>query len=103
MVYPKFIVEDDRLIIAKCTYHKQLAIDESKIKGGGMWRMNLDDRIITLDGNSRSHDFGHVSFEDIKNCVKLGKVYFDKYETRNVLDEFTLKYDTGSETIILNK
>lgn len=34
-VFPKFIVEGNELIIGKCTFHKQLATDPAKVKGGG--------------------------------------------------------------------
>ena len=39
-VFPKFIIETDDdhgdcLIISKCTYHRELAIDKDKVKGGG--------------------------------------------------------------------
>ena len=39
--FPKFIIETDDeigdcLIIAKCTYHHELAIDKTKVKGGGV-------------------------------------------------------------------
>lgn len=32
MVYQKFIIEGDNLILAKCTYHKQLAKDVTNKK-----------------------------------------------------------------------
>jgi len=62
-VFPKFIIEaddelGDLLIIGKCTYHKQLASDISKIKGGGWWRMDKDKGEMVLNGDS--HDFGRA-------------------------------------------
>ena len=50
-VFPKFIIETDNqegdcLIIAKCTYHKQLATDISKVKGGGMWTLDRENSIF---------------------------------------------------------
>lgn len=39
-IFPKFIIETDDelgdcLIISKCTYHKELVTDHTKVKGGG--------------------------------------------------------------------
>jgi hypothetical protein len=58
-VFPKFIIETDDqegdcLIVAKCTYHKQLATDITKVKGGGWWTLDRDNSIFTLSGDS--HD-----------------------------------------------
>jgi len=35
MVFSKFIIEGSSLIMAKCTYHKQLATNKDDVKGGG--------------------------------------------------------------------
>ena len=54
-VFPKFIIETDGqegdcLIVAKCTYHKQLATDIKKVKGGGWWTLDKENSIFTLHG-----------------------------------------------------
>ncbi len=93
-VFPKFIIETDdiegdSLIIAKCTYHKQLATDILKVKGGGWWSFDNETRTYTLYGES--HDFGRADIEDIKRCIQNGKVFSDKYLTRK-LDVFKFQY-----------
>jgi len=77
-VFPKFIIETDDqegdcLIIAKCTYHKQIVTDKTKVKGGGWWTLDRENSIFTLHGDS--HDFGRAKVEDIASCVQRGKVY----------------------------
>ena len=72
-VFPKFIIETDDqegdcLIVAKCTYHKQLATDITKVKGGGWWTLDRDNSIFTLSGDS--HVFGRAKIEDIAKYCK---------------------------------
>lgn len=77
-VFPKFIIETDDqegdcLIVAKCTYHKQLATDITKVKGGGWQALDRDNSIFTLSGDS--HDFGRAKIEDIASCVQRKKFF----------------------------
>lgn len=100
-VYPKFIIETDSelgdcLIIAKCTYHKQLASDATKIKGGGWW--TLEDGILTLHGES--HDFGKAKIEDIARCIQDRQVFSSFALYRNLTDKYTFQYRTESGEII---
>ena len=103
-VFPKFIIETDDelgdcLIIAKCTYHKELAIDIAKVKGGGWWM--LKDKMLILKGES--HDFGKASMEDIKNCIQKGNVFTNPYLTSSIAQKYEFGYDTGTEIVkILN-
>lgn len=92
MVFPKFIIEEDSelgncLIIAKCTYHKQLATFEDKVKGGGWWIRKGDE--FTLHG--KSEDFGEADFDTIKECILKGNVYSNKSLSMK-LDNFKFKY-----------
>lgn len=96
-VFPKFIIEGDSLIIAKCTYHHQLVEDKNNVKGGGWWR--LVDDVFILSGSS--HDFGAASIEDIKDCVTKDNVFTNKYETRGIDIKYGIAYDTGTEIIKL--
>ncbi len=94
-VFPKFIVETDNIlgdiiILAKCTYHKQLATDEKNIKGGGWWVLDRENSVFTLHGES--HDFGRAKLEDIINCVKNKHVYSSASLMRNYTDNFTFRY-----------
>lgn len=102
-VFPKFIIETDDqegdcLIISKCTYHKQLATDLSKVKGGGWWILDRENSIFTLYGES--YDFGMASIDDIKKCVENKKVFSSSALVRNYTDNFSFRYKTESGEII---
>lgn len=102
-VYPKFIIETDDqegdcIILAKCTFHKQLATDISKVKGGGWWDLDREKNIFTLYGES--HDFGRAKIKDIADCVQLKKVFSSSALYRNYTDKFTFQYRDESGEII---
>ena len=93
--FPKFIIETydqngDCLIIANCTYHKQLATDVSKIKGGGWWTLDRENSVFTLYGDSQ--DFGKAKIEDIIFCVQNKKVFSSKSLVRNLTERFKFQY-----------
>ncbi len=95
-VFPKFIIETnnelgDVLIIAKCTYHKQLATDIEKVKGGGWWTLDRDNSIFTLHGDS--HDFGMAKIEDLKTCISSGNVFLNSRLRNSISNEFDFKYE----------
>lgn len=76
--FPKFIIETndelgDCLILSKCTYHKDLVTDPTKVKGGGWF--SYDDGTFTFYG--KSADYGEASLEDIKHCVENQITTFD--------------------------
>ena len=98
MVYPKFIIEEDNLILAKCTFHKQLATDKEKVKGGGWFRFDDEKKAFILGGSS--HDFGYAKLEDIKKCIELGNVYGNSRLSRK-MDNYKFYYDTQTELIEL--
>jgi len=94
-VFPKFIIETDTeegdcLIISKCTYHKQLVTDKTKVKGGGWWTLDKENRIFTLYGDSQ--DFGRAKIEDIINCIKLKKVFSNAALVKNLTDDFKFQW-----------
>lgn len=95
-VFPKFIVEGDSLIIAKCTYHKQLVVDKSMVKGGGLWDWDRDKKEFLLYGDS--NDFGSVSPEDIKACIDAGKVFWS-YQDGRKIEGHTFYLNTGYEIV----
>lgn len=103
--FPKFIIETDPeegdcLIIAKCTYHSQLVVDKSKVKGGGWFIIDPEIQMVTLHGES--HDFGRASFEDIKSCIDRNKVFTNSSLQRNITHQFNFQYknELGEITII---
>lgn len=99
-VFPKFIVEGNNLIIAKCTYHKDLATNKDQVKGGGWWRFDFATKTYTLYGES--HDFGRADVEDIKKCIEAGNVWSDQYELHNITNRYSFQYqELFGETIKL--
>jgi hypothetical protein len=99
MRYPKFIIEGENLIMAKCTYHKELATDKEQVKGGGWFRYDDKKEAFILGGSS--YDFGYAKIEDIKKCIEDGNVYGNTRLTRNMSD-YKFLYDTQTELIELN-
>ncbi len=98
-VFPKFVIEDGNLIIQKCTYHKQIVTDPTKVRGGGWFRYDNDNRRFIFHGEST--DFGRASIEDIRKCVQEKRVFSNKSCIRNLAEDHTFAYDTGSEIIDL--
>lgn len=101
-VFNKFIIIDDEegkaLIIAKCTYHKQLAHDTNTIKGGGMWYYIDDNKTIVLHGES--YDFGPAKLSDIKECIENNNVYTSYTKHNNISDKFEFKYQNVYKELI---
>ena len=64
---PKWIIEDDSLIIGKCIYHKDLASNLKNIKGGG-WFV-YDGKLDGFVLYGSSFDFGKAKLDDIKDAV----------------------------------
>lgn len=95
-IFQKFIVEGDNLIIAKCTFHKQLATDKEQVKGGGMWEWDRENKTIMLYGDS--HEFGSVGYEDVSACIKSGNVFWS-YAGGRSIEGHTFYLNTGCEII----
>lgn len=97
MLYPKFIIEDDRLIISKVTYHKDMVTNVEKVRGGGWFRYNADTKTFIFHGDS--HDFGKAKMEDVARCVADDKVFTNRYSPRSIATDYKFAYDIGSEII----
>lgn len=102
-VFPKFIVQSDTeegdfLIIAKCTFHKQLAILGEEVKGGGFWELDREISEFTLYGESQ--DFGRASFDDIQKSIKNKRVFSGISQHRNFTDDFSFVYLDSNGDII---
>jgi hypothetical protein len=82
MVFNKFIVEGDALIIGRVTYHRELADKHEEVLGGGMYNLDYENKTFTLFGSSQ--DFGSVSFETLKKVVLSGEIYTNKYKIRKL-------------------
>lgn len=99
--FSKFIIQSDSLIMAKVTYHKELVIDHTSVKGGGWFVYNHDNKSFTFHGES--HDYGKASIENIKKCVEEKKVYTDIHLHRNVSNQYTFFcINEDGQTIQLN-
>ena len=97
-VFPKFIVEGNSLIIGKCTFHKQLAIDTKDVKCGVWWKWKREEKEFIFYGES--DDFGTPTAEDIKACIDAGNVFLS-YHGGRVIEGHTFYLKTGCETIKL--
>ena len=90
--YPKFIIEGEYLILGKCTYHKELAINSSEVKGGGWF--DYKDHTFTLHGSS--HDFGRADPANIKKAISEGKIEIKGSGRRDVTGfKFQYKNEVG--------
>lgn len=99
-IFPKFIIEKDPdlgycIIIAKCTYHKQLATNPLTVKGGGWWKLDHDNKIGVLFG--KSEDFGKATVEDIKKCIEKKNIYTNSSLSYKKFEDymFYYKHDSG--------
>jgi hypothetical protein len=97
--FPKFIIEGDNLVLMKATYHRDIATDKTKIKGGGWYRYLQHTDMFVFYGES--DDFGAAKLEDIKRCVEDGKVFSDNRLYRNISASHNFGYDTGTQIITL--
>lgn len=99
-VFPKFIMEGDELIIGKCTFHKQLATDVTKIKGGGWFKFDNLTNTFILHGTS--HDFGTAKLSDIQAAIKNEKVFFNRRKNKSLtkMHNFTYLSEDGTKTIM---
>lgn len=94
--FPKFIIENNPklgycLIIGKVKYHKELALDEKNIVGGGWWILKVEEK-ETFIFYGESHDYGIAKFDDIKKCFENKMILKNKYSKETIIDDFDFKY-----------
>jgi len=101
-VFSKFLIIDNHLLIAKCTYHNEILhdiscldddIDEKNIQGGGWYFIKND--TITFYGDS--HEFKKAKYEDIVNCINTNNVY---YMYDNISNKYSFNYRDDKNNII---
>lgn len=46
MKHPKFIIENDNLILGKVQFHKHLATDSKGVKGGGWYEFDYEKKCL---------------------------------------------------------
>lgn len=86
----KWIIQDGHLILGKVKYHTELVTDLAKVKGGGLWDMDIDSNVILLYGSSS--DYGYASIEDVSAAVQAGNCDATHREGR--YNEFSYFYST---------
>ena len=100
-VFPKFIIEDDKIIIGKVNMHQQLVTDKTKVRGGGWFKFISDTNTFQFYGDS--NDFGKATLEDIKSCVDNNQIFEGRGAMYDISDDANFSYHTGSEEIILKR
>lgn len=90
---PKWIIEDDTLIIGKCYFHKDLANDIDNVKGGGWFYFDGAKDGICLYGTS--DQFGSTNLEQVKKCLESGKV--GRFIGDNRYSNFKIYFTEGNE------
>ena len=94
---PKFIIENDNLILMRVNYHIEIVSNEKAVKGGGWYIQSINNKTITF--YDKSEAYGAAKFEDIKKCVNEGKVFTDKNLTTCIAGEYKFYYDDGTDLI----
>lgn len=97
MEYPKFIIENDNLILGKVQFHKHLTTKPNEVKGGGWYEFDHERKTFTFYGES--FDFGSARLDDIKKCIELKNVFDTR---RNIFEKHNFAYrdSTGEITIL---
>ncbi len=95
--FPKFIIEDGKLILMKVTYHHEIVTNKDKVKGGGWFKYLQQTDTFLFYGDS--NDFGKATIEDIRAAVENKQVYSGKLADHNISERHNFGYDTGTEII----
>lgn len=98
-LFPKFIIEDENLILRTVKNHKDIATNELKVKGGGSYIFDKATNSFTLYGES--FDFGAAKIEDIKKCIEDGKIFLNDELNISITDKNNFSFYNGSEIIEL--
>ena len=99
MLFPKFIIEGDSLILSKVSKHKHknLVTDVEKVKGGGIFNFDSETNTFTFSGSS--YEFGKATFENISECVKNKKVFTNTSCIFDISEKYNFRYDFGCEIV----
>lgn len=98
-LFPKFIIEEENMILKIVKNHRDIATNALKVKGGGNYIFDSDTNSYTLYGES--YEFGAAKFEDIKKCIEDGKVYSNVELTHSITDKNNFSFYNGSKIIEL--
>ena len=70
-IFPKWIFEDDFIVIRKCTFHKDIVENIPDVRGGGLFYFHRDTNTFILYGSS--HDFGKANPEAVQRAIADGR------------------------------
>ncbi len=79
-LYPKFVLVDSGLIIARCTYHRDIVPAGEKCYGGGWWIRK--DNTFTL--YSSSTKFGYADLKVVQKHLDEGNVFLNSRMTNQL-------------------
>ena len=65
----KFIINNNQIKLANVECHFEIANDHSTTKGGGLWHLDIEKKIVYL--YSKSIDYGQAKREDLQELIKL--------------------------------
>lgn len=85
---PKFVIEDNRLVLGMVTKHKELVSSPLLVKGGGWFYLDEPNKTITLYGCSS--DFGTANLQDITQAVKAR--HCDYTWEEGYFNDYTFRY-----------
>lgn len=87
MKLPKWIINDNDLVMGIVEFHKDLLKDhKDKTIGGGLWHMDRRNKKLYLYG--KSHDYGQCKVEDIYNMLEEGLIPLS-------IDNYSLYFSTS--------
>lgn len=66
----KFIINDNKFLMGRVEYHRELAKDHKTTQGGGFWHIDRHKKILYLCGESS--DFGRSDKQVIIDALKKG-------------------------------
>ncbi|MEI8086881.1 MAG: hypothetical protein WCG93_11775 [Paludibacter sp.] len=98
-LFPKFIIEEENLILKMVTNHRDIATNKSKVTGGGNYIFDIETNSFMLYGES--YEFGASKIEDIKKCIDEGKVYLNDALTISIAGKNNFSFYNGTEIIKL--
>ena len=97
-LFPKFIIEDDMLILSKVIFHRELVTDKKLVKGGGWFRYDSESKTFSFYGESC--DFGRAELSDVIKCFENKKIYTNQIIEDDISEKFKFTYQKEDGEII---
>lgn len=77
-------------ILSKVSYHRDIANNIYKVKGGGLFI--FDDKAKTFTLYGESFEFGKASPEDIEKCIEKKLIFTNNSLTYSIADKYKFIY-----------